>query len=735
ADLGILLEDAARIRKDFEDYARDPDIVGIVATNAEGKVVATHGPSRPSQDLFRGPPRSIRKTDRTYVSWAEAHIEGAAIGRVAVVASTARLEAGSKLKRDILVGASIGGGLAVLLALAFVRFYIDPVLRVTARAFDRLEQTTHAALEAARVKSEFLANMSHEIRTPMNGVLGMIELLHGTNLDPKQHRYAQTLRISANSLMTVLNDVLDFSKMEAGKLALRPRATSVRELLEDVAELFAARAHLKQLELSCHADRALPAHVSVDADRLKQVLSNLVGNAVKFTDQGQVSLSARRAGTEEAPRIAFEVSDTGIGIPSEEHRRLFEAFSQVDGSLTRKHGGTGLGLAICKRLVELMDGTIEVESAAGKGSTFTVTLPLIASGVEQAKPVFVPPPVRTLIVDDNPTNRMVLSELLETWGFPHETADGAENALAALSAARLENAPFGLLLSDVKMPQVDGVTLVREIRQSDAQLPVILLTSQNEDVAPGNAAGLVAGYLQKPVRSADLANVIARVLGTRATSLPAPKEDRARTMPPTRPSQERTVLVVEDNPINQEVMSEILAQLGFAADIAHNGREGLEMLARRDYPLVFMDCQMPVMDGYQAASELRRREPAGRRVPLVAVTAHAFTEERARVLQAGMDDYVSKPVNVKAISEALKRWLPAVPEPSARAPAAERSAPVLDPSAPRSPTVIRIFLRTVPTDLDTLTDAVRGGNADEIRKAAHRLKGGCLAVGVPRMAG
>ncbi len=655
SDVGILLEDAASIRKVFAPYASGSDVMAIVATDVEGKVVASHGTAPvPPAELFSGPPRSIKKSETAYVSWTEVQIEGALVGRVAVVASTARLRAGSKLKHSILFGASVGAVVAFLLALGFVNFYIDPVLRLTSSAFQRLEKTTALALEATRLKSEFLANMSHEIRTPMNGLLGMIELLRDTGLDARQRRYGETLQLSANGLMTVLNDILDFSKMEAGKLELHPEPTSVREALEEVAELFAARAHIKGLELACHTERSLPLCVEADRNRLKQVLSNLVGNALKFTERGQVVLSARLEAHEGSPRVRLEVTDTGIGIPLPVQGSLFEAFSQVDGSLTRKHGGTGLGLAICKQLVTLMGGTIEVQSSPGAGSTFSVSLPLIEAPARGAAPEVAGTRVHTLIVDDNAANRFVLEELLTGWGFAHASAGSADGALQAMARARAASNAFGLVITDMDMPELDGVTLARRVQSAGPHLPVILLTSPSEGLST-DARKFVDACVQKPVRAAELAQAITRALNSR----PSERKTSA-ALSPAPPREQRHLLVVEDNAINQLVMTEILEALGYSADIAENGQEALNLLALRDYPLVFMDCQMPVLDGYRTASEIRKRETekGGRRLPLIAITAHALAEERSKVLAAGMDDYLSKPVSKTMIVEMLERWWP-----------------------------------------------------------------------------
>ncbi|MFO7177159.1 MAG: response regulator [Pseudomonadota bacterium] len=746
-ELGILLADEAKIREQLGSYVADSDISAIVVTDADGKVLVTHGNLPvPVERLFSDRPGTLQRYPNAYASWAEASIEGAPVGRVAVVASTERLEAGSRLERDILVSAGFGAAGALLAALGFVSFYVGPLFRLTEKAFRRLEKTTAAALEAARLKSEFLANMSHEIRTPMNGVLGMIELLHGTQLDTKQRRYIETLHASAHGLMTVLNDVLDFSKIEAGKLELRNEPCNLRHLVEEVVDLFAARAHLKRIELVCHAEPGLPHYVEADRDRLRQVLSNLLGNAVKFTEQGQIVLRARREAVEGAdPRVRFEVSDTGIGISEEAQGRLFDAFSQVDGSLTRKYGGTGLGLAICKRLVQLMGGEIGVVSQLGKGSTFWFTLPLKEATVVDASQPRVPQhKVRTLIVDDNETNRFILEELLTSWGIPSASADGATSALNQLELAMRAGDPFGLVLTDMNMPEVDGLNLARKIRSSEVfgNPLVILLTSEDEHSLPKEAKSLANAFLQKPVRAGDLAATMTRLINSRP---PHQSSNRKLTSErKARRTEKRHLLVVEDNPINQEVMLELLRELGYTADVAEDGQQALDVLEQREYPLILMDCQMPVMTGYQAAREIRKREAGKQRVPIIAVTAHALSGEREKVLAAGMDDYLAKPISQAALEEILERWWPAA---DARAseqangagaagstaePAEAPSA--LDPKVRRSQNVIRIFLKHTPGQIESIERAIAANDPSLLKQAAHKLKGGCLAMGVPRMA-
>jgi signal transduction histidine kinase/CheY-like chemotaxis protein/HPt (histidine-containing phosphotransfer) domain-containing protein len=742
-DVGIVLGDHEQIEKQFRVYTTDPDILALVAADATGKVLAVQGSPPGSADtLLEGLPHQLRKEAGWYGAWEPVMIEGAVVGRVGVAVSTARIDAGSRLEQNILFGAAVAALLALVAALAFVRLYIAPILRVTAVAFEKLEKTTAAALEAARIKSEFLANMSHEIRTPMNGVLGMIELLHGTQLNEKQRRYAQTLQASANGLMTVLNDILDFSKIEAGKVELRPAPAKLRDLLEEVGELFAARAHLKRIELVCHTDRTLPAYTKLDRDRVKQILSNLAGNAVKFTERGQVALRALAETRDGQPVIRFEISDTGIGIPEEAKARLFGAFSQVDGSLTRKYGGTGLGLAISKQLVRVMGGEIGVDSTLGKGSTFWFWIPLVAVEVDASEDTTPHTSVRTLIVDDNETNRFVLEELLTSWNIEHASAADAASAIDLIQRGQKDNQPFGLMISDMNMPEVDGLTLARRVLEGEGvpKPVIVLLTSQNEDTLPAEAALFVDGFMQKPVRADDLAQCIGRILSSEAPKKKSSKR-RLNVSSIDRRPDDRRVLVVEDNPINQEVMIEILRELGYDADVAENGQRALELLEGRSYPLILMDCQMPVLDGYQTTGQIRQREEGERRVPIIAVTAHALAEERAKVLAAGMDDYISKPVSQQALADALERWWPddgVPPEPKTAAPKAERPqagpGSALDPNVQRSERVMRLFLKNAPRDIEAIEAAIATGDPELVRQAAHRLKGGCLAIGVPRMA-
>jgi two-component system, sensor histidine kinase and response regulator len=742
AQYGLVLADERELRNSFQGYDRDADFLAIVATDKTGKVLAQYGkPPGELNAVFARPVRQVERTPAYLASWAESTIEGSSVGRVVVFVSTARIEAGTRLKHEILWTTGIGCGLGLLASLLFVSFYIGPLIRVTENAFARLEQTTLAAIEAVRLKSEFLANMSHEIRTPMNGVLGMLELLRGTPLDAKQRRYTDTLSTSANGLMTVLNDILDFSKIEAGKVELRPGPCQPRCLLEEVAELFAARAEFKQIELLCHVHPDVPTNVEVDADRLRQVVTNLVGNAIKFTDVGEVVVRAtvsERHGDE--CQLELTVIDTGIGIDAEQQALLFEAFSQVDGSSTRRFGGTGLGLAISRKLSLLMGGELGVRSEPGKGSQFWIKIPVrvLAAGSTR-----IPAPnrnTRALIVDDNATNRMLLEELLSAWGLRTASVSGGPDALRLLAEADAGD-PFGLVITDMHMPEMDGLTLARQIKQTHSHVPLLMLTSLS-DTGGFAERGLFAGVLSKPVRSAELESNIARALGESGRTSSVADDTSSVVIAAHEP---RRLLIAEDNPINQEVLLGTLQNLGYAADVVNNGKLAVEAWKRNVYPLILMDCQMPVLDGYEATRQIRRLETEGERMAIIAVTAHAMVGEREKALAAGMDDYVTKPLNAKLLREALERWWPresmwpcqpaSIPAPPlAPAPSTASSQGSLDPSVERSPGVVRVFLKYVPEQLASVASALSSNDLDGLRAAAHKLKGSCVSVGVPAMA-
>jgi signal transduction histidine kinase/DNA-binding response OmpR family regulator len=742
-------DDRRGIADVLSGLSREPDVAYAEVRNLEGQPLGTTGDPAKAPLVARSGRGSVLENDRLHVVQPVVGSTGP-VAMLRVGFSTAAIhQARARNERAALYIALAIAGLGVVMALIIALGVrrIERLLTLNSLALERAEQ-------ASRAKSEFLANVSHEIRTPMNGVLGLAQLLARTNLEARQRRFVQQILASGESLLVIINDILDFSKIEAGRLELDHTGFDLHELVADTVESFAVDAEKKNLELTQHIADGVPRFVRGAPERVRQVLTNLLSNAMKFTLKGEVFVEVEVAGTQgDDHLVTLSVTDTGLGLSAEQLSRLFQPFTQADTSTTRRFGGTGLGLVIVKQLTSLMGGKVSVTSTPDVGSRFSVVVRLEPE--REQPPASLPSLSCTgraaLLVDDHERSRTIAASLLRNLGIAVRAVSSGEAALGELEKARTEKRPFDMVLLDLHMPGLSGRAVAGMIARQEGPRPRVLVMAspaqQEGGSTPPEEAG-VDGWVMKPLRLSRLRRSVEQLFGRQSSGAVSVVGFEKGSLVPPEPQKARRpghILIVDDGLSNREVLAGMLEHLGYGCDLAENGQEAIDAIAGgKRYGAVLMDCQMPVVDGYTASQRIREleRERGGNAVPIIAVTAHALVGEREKVLAAGMNDYLTKPVRLGALLEALERW--SQPEAPAMPVVVSDERPAND-AAPLDMAAVEELRRLSALDSDFLKETIEryiedaehtlaemhgvGADVGELRKLAHRLKGGSVTVG------